>query len=216
MNFVSKVGTFGLAAGLLLGSGQTVAAQTKEARGTVTAVSDSSLVVKSGEQSMTFIVDGGTSVEASGASTRTRQAEATGKEPAIKVTDYVKTGGAVLVSYREVAGKNHATTIRPIAAAGSASAKSDNAMKNVQGRVKSLVGASLVVNIDGHDMTFAIDRDTDVLLRGAGAASRKAGGIKVTDFVHKDDIVRVGFFETNGTMQAREIQIRGSATTPPK
>src|SRR5215813_3509900 len=81
------------------------AAQTsKEARGTVTAVTDSSLKVKVGAQEMTFAVDGKTAVLARGAGRATRDAQSTGA-PGIKIGDAIKSGQAVIVQYTEAGGK---------------------------------------------------------------------------------------------------------------
>ena len=187
-------------------------AQTKEARGQVTAVSDSSLTIQAGERSVTFFVDANTQVEASGVGARTRQAKAAGVSSGIKVTDYVKNGRAVFVSYKEADGKNHALIVRPIASTGSGGgATSDDEEKNAQGKVKSIVGAVLTLEVDGHDMTFAVDRETDILARGASRATKK-GAVPITDLVHDGDIVRVSYRAINGSMKASEIQITGRST----
>ena len=52
----------------------TAEAQNKEIRGSAVAVSDSSLTVKAGEQTLSFVINKGTVVEARCASTRTRRA----------------------------------------------------------------------------------------------------------------------------------------------
>jgi hypothetical protein len=206
-----QIVVFGVAVLAAVGARPAVA-QTKEARGQVTAVSDSSLTVQAGERSLTFFVDSATQIEASGVGTRSRQAKAAGVSSGIKVTDYVKTGRPVSVSYTEAGGKNHALTVRPIASAGSGGgAVSEDDAKNVQGKVKSIAGAVLTLDVDGHDMTFAVDRDTDILARGASKATKK-GGVPITDLVHNGDLVRVGYRAVNGSMKASEIQIRGRST----
>jgi len=190
------------------------AAQTKEIRGSAVAVSDSSLTVKAGEQTLSFAINRDTLVEAKGASTRTRQAEAVGKSPGIKVTDYVKAGDPVLVSYRQADGRNLALTVRPISAVSANGAAAESA-KNVQAKVKSISGNALILDQDGHDLKFAIDRDTDVLVAGGTRATKKAGGSQpITNFVHAGDIVRVEYREAGGSMKALEIQVRGRATVP--
>ena len=194
----------------------TAAAQTKEIRGSAVAVSDSSLTVKAGEQTLSFAINRDTLVEAKGASTRTRQAEAVGKSPGIKVTDYVKAGDPVLVSYRQADGRNLALTVRPISAVGANGAAAES-VKNVQAKVKSISGNALILDQDGHDLKFAIDRDTDVLVAGGTRATKKAGGSQpITNFVHAGDIVRVGYREAGGSMKALEIQVKGRATNPVK
>jgi hypothetical protein len=55
--------------------------------------------------------------------------------------------------------------------------------------------------------------NTDVLARGAGRATRNAGGsLPITDLVHNGDLVRVAYRELNGWMRASEIHIRGRNT----
>jgi hypothetical protein len=195
----------------------TAAAQTKEIRGSAVAVSDSSLTVKAGEQTLSFAINKDTLVEAKGASTRTRRAEAVGKSPAIKVTDYVKAGDPVLVSYRQADGRNLALTVRAISSVGTSGAAAAEHAKNVQARVKSINGNALILDQDGHDLTFAVDRDTDVLAVGGTRATKKAGGSQpITNLVHTGDIVRVEYREAGGSMKALEIQVKGRATNPVK
>ena len=118
------------------------------------------------------------------------------------MTDYVKTGRPVSVTYTAAGGKNHALTVRPIASAGSAGGGiSEDGAKNVEGKVKSIAGAMLTLAVDGHDMTFAIDRETDILARGASRATKK-GGVPITDIVHDGDLVRVAYRAVNGSMKA--------------
>jgi hypothetical protein len=218
MELLKRAGLLALGTAFVVVIGPaTAAAQTKEVRGSAIAVSDSSLTVKAGEQTLSFAINRDTLVEAKGASTRTRHAEAAGKSPAIKVTDYVKTGDPVLVSYRQADGKNLALTIRPISSVGTSGAAAAEPAKNVQAKVKSINGNALILDQDGHDLTFAIDRDTDVLAVGGTRATKKAGGSQpITEFVHAGDIVRVEYREAGGSMKALEIQVRGRATVPAK
>ena len=217
MELLKRAGLLALGTAFVVVMGPaTAAAQTKEIRGSAVAVSDSSLTVKAGEQTLSFAINRDTLVEAKGASTRTRQAEAVGKSPAIKVTDYVKAGDPVLVSYRQADGRNLALTVRPISSVGTSGAAAEHA-KNVQARVKSINGNALILDQDGHDLTFAIDRDTDVLAVGGTRATKKAGGSQpITNLVHTGDIVRVEYREAGGSMKALEIQVKGRATNPVK
>ena len=221
MGLLSRVGVLALGtASIVVVAQSTAVAQSKEVRGQVLAVSDSSLTLQAGEKALDFVIDGDTLVEAKGASTRTRQAKAAGKESAgIKLTDYVKVGGPVLVSYREVAGKNRALSVRSISSVGSGgeAAKTVEATKNVLGKVKSISGASLILDQNGRDVTFTIDRETDVLARGATRATKKAGGsIPITDIVHVGDLVRVQYRDVNGSMKVSEVQLRNPGSVPVK
>ncbi|PWT83016.1 MAG: hypothetical protein C5B57_07735 [Blastocatellia bacterium] len=186
------------------------AAQAKEARGTVTAVSDSSLTVKVGTQDMTFQVDKGTVVEAKGAGRRTReagQAGATGPT----VSEFVKPGGAVVVTYTATGGTNHADRVRPVSTAGSppSSAPAAPPTKTATGKVKSVTATALTVTGDaGKDMTFSVDPSTRVLAKGAGKATTAAGGrISVTDLVKSGDTVSVSYTDAGGSMTAKQIRI---------
>lgn len=86
-------------------------------------------------------------------------------------------------------------------------------VRNTYGRVQSIVGPVLTMNVGGRDTRFVVDENTDVLARGAGKASRNAGGrLPITALVHSGDIARVSYRERDGAMYVREIQIRGRAT----
>ena len=91
-------------------------AQTKEARGTVVTVSDSSLTVKVADKDMKFAVDDKTVVGAPGAGRATRDAQGKGA-PGIKLTSILKAGSGVMVMYREAGGAMVATEIRSVPAA---------------------------------------------------------------------------------------------------
>jgi hypothetical protein len=216
MTFLKRAGVFALGTMLGVVGGQTAAeAQNKEIRGSAVAVSDALLTVKAGGQTLSFVINRDTLVEAKGASTRSRRAEAAGTGAGIKVTDYVKAGDAVLVSYRPADGRNLAVWVRPISAVGTTGTADPS--KNIQARVKSISGTSLILDQDGRDLTFALDRDTDVVAVGGARATRKAGGsLPITDLVHAGDIVRVEFREAAGSMKAIEIQVRNRGTIPVK
>jgi hypothetical protein len=188
-----------LVLGLSIGASP-AAAQTKTARGTATAVSDSSLTVKVGDKDMTFAIDAKTVVQAKGAGTKTR---ATG---GVKLTDYVKTGGAVLVRYRSANGANQAVTIQPISSAGSGVPGVES--KIATGVVKSVSDSSLSVTSGGKDMTFAITASTKVLGKGAGTAAAAAGGkIAIGSLVSAGDTVSVSYTEAGGAMTASEVRV---------
>jgi hypothetical protein len=216
MQLLRRAGVLALGTVFAVVAGHAAAeAQNKEIRGSAVAVSESSLTVKAGEQTLSFVINKATLVEAKGASTRTRRAESAGTSPAIKVTDYVKAGDPVLVGYRPADGRNIAVWVRPIAAVGTSGA--GESAKNVQARVKSISGNALILDQDGHDLTFAIDRETDVLAVGGTRATRRAGGaLPITDFVHSGDIVRVEYREAAGSRTATEIQVRSRGTIPAK
>ena len=187
------------------------AAQTsKEARGTVTAVTDSSLKVKVGTQEMTFAVDSKTAVLARGAGRATRDAQSTGA-PGIKIGDAIKSGQAVIVQYTEAAGKMTATEVRAVSDAGGgggAVSTPGPASKSVTGKVKSSTAESVVVTADNKDMTFVVTPETKVEARGAGTATQAAGGrIAFNTLVAAGDTVQVTYQEAGATMRATEVRI---------
>jgi Domain of unknown function (DUF5666) len=186
------------------------AAQSKEARGTVTAVTDSSLKVKVGAQEMTFAVDSKTAVLARGAGRATRDAQATGA-PGIKIGDAIKPGGAVIVQYTEAGGKMTATEVRAVSDAGEGGGSVSTAAppsKSVTGKVKSATANSLVVTADNKDMTFAVSPETKVEAKGAGTATQAAGGrIAFNTLVGAGDTVQVTYQEAGATMRATEVRI---------
>src|SRR5262245_18589467 len=193
------------------GSVRPAAAQaSKEARGTVTAVTDSSLTVKVGAQDMTFAVDSKTAVLARGAGRATRDAQAAGS-PGIKISDAIKPGGAVIVQYTEAAGKRTATEVRAVSDAGGGGGSVSTpgpASKSVTGKVKSVTADSLVVTADNKDMTFAVSPETKVEARGAGTATQAAGGrIAFNTLVGAGDTVQVTYQEAGATMRATEVRI---------
>jgi hypothetical protein len=181
-------------------------AQTREARGSVVAVSDSSLTVKAGAADLTFVVSADTRVEAPGAGRRTRTAREAGGS-GVRFTEFVKTGKPVLVTYRETNGRNQAVSVRPISTAGSGDGpKSESQVAS--GKVTSITAGALTVSHDGRDLTFAVDAATTVAARGAGRATKAAGGrISITDLVGKGDTVSVTYREAGGTMNASQVRI---------
>lgn len=214
MGRVQRLGTLlriVLVFGAFVGLSPAAAQTSKEARGTVTAVTDSSLKVKVGAQEMTFAVDSKTAVLARGAGRATRDAQATGA-PGIKIGDAIKPGGAVIVQYTEAGGKMTATEVRAVSDAGegggSVSTTAAPPSKSVTGKVKSATANSLVVTADNKDMTFAVSPETKVEAKGAGTATQAAGGrIAFNTLVGAGDTVQVTYQEAGATMRATEVRI---------
>ncbi len=83
----------------------------KPAIGVVSAVSGSSLTVKGTSAEWTFVIDAKTHVTAPGGTTKTKAAQAEGK-PGIAITEVVRVGQDVEVTYHEMGGMKHATEVR--------------------------------------------------------------------------------------------------------
>ena len=82
--------------------------------------------------------------------------------------------------------------------------------KWVRGTVVSVAGDTLVVKAAGKDVTFKIDKTTQLTARGAGTAQRKAeqagqAGIKFSDFVKPGMGVEVHYKDVGGVLMAEEV-----------
>jgi hypothetical protein len=86
------------------------AAKTLSAAGTVSAVTAASLTVKGAAAEWTFAVDNDTKVTARGASTKSAALKKDEK-PTI-ITEYVKVGDTVTVTYHDMGATKHAATVR--------------------------------------------------------------------------------------------------------
>jgi hypothetical protein len=191
---------------VILGSSK-LDAQGKEAQGTVTAVSGSSITIASGAKPMTFVIDKDTKLESKVAARKSRDAKAT-DTPGVQITDFIKVGTPVLVRYQEANGANHAMFVRQVSSPGDASEPHD-AVKIASGTVKAVSLSQVTLASDGKDMTFAINRDTEVLARGATKTTKAAGGTTtIADFVHNGDDVSVSYVDNAGTMTASQVRVR--------
>jgi ribosomal protein S1 len=89
----------------------------RDASGTVSAVTADSLTVKGDDSEWTFVIDDHTAVVAKGGSTHSRAAASEGK--ATPITDFVGVGDTVRVKYHETEGTKVATEVRVREKAGS-------------------------------------------------------------------------------------------------
>jgi hypothetical protein len=87
----------------------------QKATGKVTAVAGDTVTVNSGGKDWTFKVDSKTDVIARGGSTATRAAQAAGATGP-KLGDIIKVGEEVEVEFHDMAGVNHATSLRVLKA----------------------------------------------------------------------------------------------------
>ena len=71
--------------------------------------------------------------------------------------------------------------------------------KTVTGSIAAISASSITVKVDGKDMTFAIDSDTDVVARGGTTKTRAAKaegkGVTATDLLKTGQIVEVAYHE---------------------
>jgi hypothetical protein len=187
----------GLAAGIA-----PVSAQTREARGAVSAVTDSTISVKTSAEELTFYIDSDTHLEVR-TTARDIQAAQPGR-PKPRVNDFFEIGNPVLVRYRQENGHNHALIVERVGSPGRAK---DSWI--AEGKVTSVSASHLTIASADGDLTLAITGDTDVLARGASKASKAAGkGTPLTTFVHSGDMVSVTYQKAAGAITASEIRVR--------
>jgi hypothetical protein len=191
----------------VLATARPVNAQAKEARGTITAVTDSTLSIKAGAQEMTFVVDSRTHLEVRTAQRDLQKAQPGSPSP--RVNSFFEPGQVVLVRFEEEKGRNHALDISRVASTGAGGGSVSNPDKISDGKVKLVTASQLVIDANGKEMTFAINGDTNVLARGASTATKAAGGgTPITTFVHTGDTVSVSYKDAAGKMTASEVRVR--------
>jgi hypothetical protein len=86
------------------------AEKSKITQGKVTAVTADSLTISTGEGSMTFAVDGATSVTGKGLTTKSNEKAAKGEK--MTLIDSLSVNDVVSVTYTEEGGKPHASAIK--------------------------------------------------------------------------------------------------------
>jgi hypothetical protein len=194
-------------------SGPLTAQETKSARGTVTAVGADSITVKAGSGELKFVVDSKTVLTASGAGTASRQAEAAGK-PGPRLSEFLKPGDAVEVSYQEAAGSMRASNIRHVRSAGpGGGSTSDDRAETASGTVESISGSTLSIagSTPGgtFKQSFTVDASTKVVAEGAGTAAAGRGGkVSITDFVGVGDQVTVSYRKAGAVLHADQVRVR--------
>jgi hypothetical protein len=190
----------GLAAGIA-----PVSAQTREARGTVSAVTDKAMSVKTSAEEMTFYINGETHLEVRPAARDIQAAQPGGPSP--RVNDFFEVGNPVLVRYREENGRNHALIVERVGSPGRAK---DSGI--AEGKVTSVSASHMTIASGDGDVTFAITGNTDVLARGASRATKAAGkGTPLTTFVRSGDLVSVTYQKAAGAITASEIRVRAAS-----
>jgi Domain of unknown function (DUF5666) len=192
-----------------------LAQDTKWVRGTVTAVSGSSITVKAKGKDYTFAIDKTTEVEAPGAGTKTRAAQKAG-EGGISVADAIKVGTGAEVRYHDQGGTLHAARIRGGLAPSEGSTSEDTPKStSASGTVSAVSNDSLTLTSGANSLTFAIDKNTKIIGEGVGTLSRKlkeAGkGMTATDAIGVGDAVNVSYAESAGMKTATSINITRKA-----
>jgi hypothetical protein len=192
-----------------------VAQDARIARGVVTQLGPASVTVKVRGEEMIFNVDSHTLVEARGAGTKTRQAFAASK-PGVPLSELLRTGQAVAVTYREDGSTRHASIIKsiPRAEADGGSIADADASWMSKGTVKTIAPGSLtIVGSSGggarFTQTFMVDGATKVIAKGASTAALASGGkAAFTDLIASGDKVSISYRLTNqGTLHASDVRL---------
>jgi hypothetical protein len=197
---------------LLVGTTPAAAQDTKTTRGTVTAMTGTQVTVQVAGTAMNFAYDAKTVVEARGAGTASKQAAAASKAGPV-LSEVLKTGQSVEVTYRETGGAMHATIIRAISASGA----TPSMAKSSTGKVTAVSATSLTINGSSgggasFTQTFAIGATTKVVGKGVGTAAASSGGRTVaTDLVHTGDSVHVSFRDMDGKLLADTVTVTSAA-----
>jgi hypothetical protein len=211
---------FAIALFVVVGVGlasQAAAQGTKSARGTVTAMSGDSITVKAADRELKLMVDPKTVLEASGAGTAERKAEAAGKPGTTRLADFVKVGDAVEVNYHETGSTMHASNIKRVTDAGSkGGSMSAEHSESANGTVDSLSGSTLAISGKTASATFKqsfhVDGTTKVIaVGGSTAADAKGGKVAIADFVGVGDQVTVNYHKAGSSLHADEVRVRVKA-----
>lgn len=186
------------------------AQDTLRTRGTIVSVAANSVTVQVGGQEMKFSVDSNTTVQAQGAGTKTRQAQASGKGGA-QLTEVLRAGQPVEVSYQDAGGTRRASRIVAIS---KSQLDTDPVGTTANGTVKAISGNSLTItgNSGGGSQftqTYALDSNTKVIAKGASTALAANAGkpLLFSELVHVGDDVRVKFDKAATPVRASEVQV---------
>jgi len=186
------------------------AQQSKVAKGTITAIAGNSVTVEVAGTPMTFSADKKTHIETRGAGTKAKEAKASG-QPGPTMSDVLRVGQAVSVTYEDMDGKAHASLIRGIASVGS-SANPDSGMRST-GTVKTIAGDSITIegSVGGggsFTQTFVVSPTTKVIGKGVGTAAASTGGrAPFTTLIATGDKVSVSYRKAGNALEASDVRL---------
>jgi hypothetical protein len=192
----------------------TFGGDSKVAKGTITAIGGQSLTVKVGDRDMAFDVDRATTVTAHGASTKAARLAASGKAGP-HLSDLLKPGQAVSVTYRDMAGIYHASDVTAIRYVPNPAATADARSTGV---ITAMGPDWITINgrIGGggsFEQTFKIDPHTMVWVKGASkAVAAKGGRAPFSDLVGSGDHVNVSYHKAADGLLASDLWVTMKAT----
>ena len=120
--------------------------------------------------------------------------------------------GAALVMIAEAAGAQgqRVEQVTSLKLTPASDAALTAPLRNTYGKVKSIVGRMLTLDVGGRDMSFVMDENTDVLARDAGRVVRSAGGKSpITSLVQSGDVASLAYRERDGAMRVSVIHVSG-------
>lgn len=191
---------------------QAAAQAPQKSRGTLINMAADSITVKVGTAELKFGVDEKTHVLAAGAGTKSRQAAAA-RKPAPKLSDLLKVGDNVEVSYSDAGGR-HADEIRKVSSPGSGGIPG----RNAAGTVTAVSATSLSITGSrsggaSFTQTFVLDDKTKVAAKGASTKLAASGGRgPAPSVIEKGDHVSVSFDEVGGALHASDVRVTMKAT----
>ena len=187
----------------------------KVARGTIASLNADAVTITMRDGDRRFTVDGRTTIEAVGAGTATRRAAGAGK-PGPKLSEVLKVGQAVEVSYHDVNGSAYATRIRRVSSAAARSAD-DNPRMTSNGTVRSFADNALTISGQSggsatFEQTFIVDAKTKVIGKGFSTAARKTGGrLPANELISSGDTVAVSYDKMGSALHAANIRVVSKA-----
>jgi hypothetical protein len=190
----------------------------KVARGVISDIGSASMTLQVRGEPLELAVDRHTVVQAPGGSTKARQASMNG-QAGPHLSDVLKVGQAVAVTYRDLPGDRRASMVRVTARPGGAGAsiktasiKTASAFRSI-GVVKVVDANSITINGQSgggahFTQTFTLGPDTLVIGKGAGTAAAASGGrVPATKLIAAGDHVTVAYHKDGNALRASDIRV---------
>jgi len=123
--------------------------------------------------------------------------------------------GAALVMIAEAAGAQgqRVEQVTSLKLTPASDAALTAPLRNTYGKVKSIVGRMLTLDVGGRDMSFMVDEHTDVLARAASRVVRSdITRSPIASLVQNGDVASVAYRERDGAMRVSAIHVGGRNT----
>jgi hypothetical protein len=123
--------------------------------------------------------------------------------------------GAALVMIAETAGAQgqRVEQVTGLKLTPASDAALTEPLRNTYGKVKSIVGRMLTLDVGGRDMSFTLDENTDVLARDASPVVRSdIARSPIASLVQSGDVASVAYRERDGAMRVSAIHVTGRNT----